>query len=380
MITDLIGLGLETTGRLSRRQALLGAASLLALAGRERPPNVIGIDNPDMPVAQLHEGPEHIIFMGSTWPTSDVIGTFYGSERSPDLGLSSVDVHIPPTHVPGNLEMPKQLPPDPATEFAIVAPAVYASDAAFIAGINRALALLPPDKRDILVFIHGYNTTASEALLRLGQFVEDTGYQGVPVLFTWASAGQATKYVYDINSALVARPQFGHMAALLSQTNARGFDVFAHSMGGFLTMEGVLALDLQGKFNTRGRLKTLVLASPDIDIDLFESQLAQMDIDKSKIFVLVSSDDGALRLSRFLSGGVVRLGAADAERVAALGVNVVDLSQISDETSGSHSKFASSPEVVQLIGAGLNANPGALYGGSPLSSMLAGVPIRVFRN
>ena len=244
------------------------------------------------------------------------------------------------------------------------------------------MAKLPPNKRNILVFVHGYNTTVSEALLRLGQLVDDTGYQGVPVLFTWASAAKATKYVCDLNSALVARPQFGKMAALLSQTNANGFDVFAHSMGGFLTMGSVLAPDLQGKFNTRGRLKTLVLASPDIDIDidLFESQLAQMDIDKSKIFILVSADDNALRLSRFLSGVVVRLGAADAESVAALGVNVVDLGEISDETSGSHYKFASSPEVVQLIGAGLNANPGALYGGSKLSAMIAGVPITVIRS
>jgi len=190
----------------------------------------------------------------------------------------------------------------------------------------------------------------------MGQFVEDSNYKGVPVLFTWASAAQATKYVYDLNSALVARPLFGQFAALLSQTNAIGYDIFAHSMGCFLAMEGALTLALQVNFNPRGRLKTLVLASPDIDIDidLFKSQLAQLNIDKSKIFVLVSSDDGALRLSRFLSGGVDRLGAADAEQVAALGVNVVDLSKIDDETSGSHSKFASSPEVVQLIGAGLN--------------------------
>jgi esterase/lipase superfamily enzyme len=367
-------------GSLSRRQALLGAGSLLALAACQRPPNVIGVDNPDNPVEALNQGRDRVIFMGSTRAASDVVGTFYGAERSPELGMSSVVVHIPPTHVRGNLEFPKQLPPDPDTEFAIVEPAVYANETAFIAGINRELAKLPPERRDILVFVHGYNTTASEALLRLGQFVEDTSYHGVPVLFTWASAGKATKYVYDLNSALVARPQFGQFTALLARTNAKGFDVFAHSMGGFLTVEGVLALDLQGKFNERGRLKTLVLASPDIDIDLFESQLSQMDIDKNKIFVLVSSDDGALRLSRFLSGGVDRLGAADAERVAALGVNVVDLSQIDDETSGSHSKFASSPEVVQLIGVGLNANPGALYGGSSLGALLEGAPITVIRN
>ena len=201
------------------------------------------------------------------------------------------------------------------------------------------------------------------------------------MLFTWASAGKPLKYVYDINSALVARPEFGQLATLLNQTNAEGFDVFAHSMGSFLTMEGALQLDLQNRLKPQGRLRTIVLASPDIDIDVFTSQLELMKIDKSKIFVLLSEDDSALWVSRIISGGVDRLGNANADRVGALGVNVVDLSKISDETSGSHNKFASSPEVVQLIGLGLNANPGALSGGrSLLGTLIEDVPITVIRN
>ena len=365
---------------LSRREALVGGASMLLLAGCDRAPDVIGIENPKFPFSQLHGGRDHTIFIASTRSASEVVGAFYGAGRSPELGLASVDVRIPPNHVRGDLEYPKRLPPDPNTEFAIVAPTIYNGDHAFIAAINRELATRSPDKRDILVFIHGYNTTASEALLRMGQFVEDTSFQGVPVLFTWASAGKAMKYVYDINSALTARPQFGQVAALLAQTNAKGFDVFAHSMGSFLTMEGILQLELERKFNNKGRLKTIVLASPDIDFDVFKSQLSLMHIDKRKIYVLLSEDDSALWISRILSGGVDRLGNANADRVAALGVNVVDLSKISDETSGSHNKFASSPEVVRLIGLGLNANPGALNGGtSPLGSLIENVPIRIIR-
>jgi esterase/lipase superfamily enzyme len=366
---------------LSRRQLLRASGAMLLLAGCDRPPDVIGIDNPEEPVLQSNLGWEHRVFIGTTRQATEAVGVFYGDKRSPELGLASVDVHVPPNHVKGELERPRHLPPNPETEFAIVAPTVYGTEHAFVAQINRELAKLPPNKRDILVFIHGYNTTASEALLRLGQFVQDTGYHGVPVLFTWASAGQLTKYVYDLNSALTARPQFGQMAALLAQTNARGFDVFAHSMGAFLTMEGVLNLDLQDKFNKRGRMKTLVLASPDIDIDLFESQLRQIKSDRSKIYVLVSADDSALRVSRILSGGVDRLGAAEAERVAALGVNVVDLSKIDDSSSGSHNKFAGSPEVVQLIGRGLNANPNALASSAqPLGALLEGIPIRILNN
>jgi esterase/lipase superfamily enzyme len=355
--------------------------ALFIVAGCERPPELIGIDNPEMPVLQTKVGTEHKVFIATTRQATEAIGALYGSERAPELGMASVDVHVPPNHVKGELERPKRLPPNPETEFAVVSPGIYANEAAFIAGINRELAKRPPGKRDILVFIHGYNTTTSDAILRMGQFVEDTGYQGVPVLFTWASAGQLSKYVYDMNSTLSARPKFGQLARILSQTNARGFDVFAHSMGSLLTMEGLLQLDLQGQLGKQGRLKTIVLASPDIDIDLFASQLKQLKYGKDKIYVLVSADDSALRVSRIISGGIDRVGQANAEQVASLGVNVIDLSKIEDSSAGSHTKFAGSPEVVQLIGKGLNSSPGALNGDTtPLASFLVGIPIQVFRN
>lgn len=372
------------SGRATRLFGISPAVMVLALfglGGCERPPELVGIDNPESPVLQSNLGKEHTIFIATTRAATEVTGALYGAERSPALGLASVDVHIPPNHIDGQLERPHKLPPDPATEFAIVAPAIYGNSSAFVAGINRELAKRPRGKRDVLIFVHGYNTTTSDALLRLGQFVEDTGYEGVPVLFTWASAGQLTKYVYDMNSAFSARPKLGELATILNQTNATGFDVFAHSMGTLLTMEGLLQLDLQGKLNQRGKLRTIVLAAPDIDINLFESQLSQMKVGKDKIFVLVSADDSALRVSRIISGGVDRLGSSNAERVASLGVNVIDLSKIDDSSAGSHSKFAGSPEVVQLIGRGLNANPNAAAGGnSTLGGLLEGIPITIFRN
>lgn len=126
----------------------------------------------------------------------------------------------------------------------------------------------------------------------------------------------------------------------------------------------------------------IVLASPDIDIDLFRTQVAQLPkLLIEKMYILVSSDDAALRFSRRIAGGVPRVGAADTAELERLGVTVIDLSDVKDSSSGSHSKFAGSPEVVKLIGAGLNSTGGfessSQYG---LDDLLAGLPIRVFRN
>jgi esterase/lipase superfamily enzyme len=365
-----------------RTAAPLLALLALALAGCARPPDLVGIENPDVPVASVPDLTRHRIFLTSTRAASEVVGAFYSGERAPALGLASVDVTIPPTHVVGELERPTRLPPDPRTEFAVIDPVIYRSDATFIAEVDRELAARPPDERELLLFIHGYNNTTSDAILRLAQFVEDTGFQGVPVLFTWASAASASRYVYDLNSALVARTELKIMSDVLTRTNARQVDLFAHSMGTFLLMEGLVEAQQAGYLGRRAQIDHIMLASPDIDIDLFRTQIAQLPPPiLGKMYLFVSSDDSALRISRRIAGGVPRVGAADAAELEELGLTVIDLSEIDDSSSGSHSKFAGSPEVVRLIGAGLNSAGRFGEGTTPgLDRLLAGVPIRILGN
>jgi esterase/lipase superfamily enzyme len=319
----------------------------------------------------------------STRGASDVSGVFYSSERAPELGLASVDATVPPTHVTGALERPKKLPPDPRTEFTVVNPTVYDNEAAFIAEINRELLKRPPGKRDILIFIHGFNNTTSDATLRLAQFVEDTDFSGVPVLFTWASAAKGSEYVYDLNSALIARSQIGKLTTILNKTRAESVDIFAHSMGTFLTMEGLVRQQAIGRLDKGITIDHIVLAAPDIDLNLFETQLAELPPSiVKKMYLLISKDDFALRFSRQIAGGVQRVGAADTAKLERFGVTVIDLSSIEDSSSGSHSKFAGSPEVVQVIGAGMNSSrrfgePGS---SNTLEEFLANIPITVVRN
>jgi esterase/lipase superfamily enzyme len=356
---------------------------LLALvAGCARAPDLIGIDNPQVPVAALPDLSQHPIFIMSTREASELAGTLFGTDRAPELGLASVNVTVPPTHVSGQLERSKRLPPDPRTDFTVIDPTVYATDAAFIASIDRELARRPRADRDILLFVHGYNNTTSDAVLRLGQFVEDTGFQGVPVLFTWASAASASRYVYDLNSALIARSKIKEMSEILARTRSNSVSVFAHSMGTMLAMEGLVDAQLTGTLGRRNHIDAIMLASPDIDIDLFQTQISILPRDVvERMYLLVSQDDAALRFSRRIAGGVPRVGAADAAYLEQFGVTVIDLSEIEDSSSGSHSKFAGSPEVVRLIGAGLNSHENfSNTESSTFQELLAGVPIRILRN
>ncbi len=335
------------------RLCLAGIAVVLTLTACGRPPEFIGIDNERVPAATVAEATRHKVFIATSRSPSSEPGQFYSRRRSDTLGLSSVVVSVPPTHQISKLERPKNLPPDPRRQFAVVDPVVYGSDSDFLASLNRELSKRAPSDRSILVFIHGYNNNLSDAVARMGQFVEDSGFSGVPVLFSWASFGSQWEYVYDVNSALLARVLMNDTADLLSRANANRIDVLAWSMGSLAIMEGIVYASATGRFDRADRLKNIILASPDIDLDLFRAQLKLAPQEIANIYVLASKGDRALGLSRWLAGGQTRLGQADLAELEGLGVSVIDLSDIDDVGSKNHGKFAKSPSIVQLIGRGL---------------------------
>lgn len=354
------------------------AALGLLLAACASPPQLIGVDNPLIPARSVPGASLQKVFIVTTREDSEVVGALFSEIRADALGLASVTVSIPPTHELGRLERPRSLPPDPRREFAVIDPTIYDGDHAFIDALNHELASRPPQQREIMFFVHGYNTTASTAVLRAAQFVEDTVFQGVPVLFTWASAGRLTEYVYDINSALIARPSLREAGQILDQTIATGYYIFAHSMGAFLTMEGLVDAVQEERFDfDDGSLQGIVLASPDIDLDLFRTQLQILAPLRDDVYVLFSEDDYALNVSRWLAGNVPRVGAADAEALAGFGVTAIDLTEIADTQSDSHSKFLGSPAIVQAIGQGLNDVPDYSGRETPLQQLFGGLPVRV---
>nr|WP_269149735.1 alpha/beta hydrolase [Ruegeria lacuscaerulensis] len=208
---------------------------------------------------------------------------------------------------------------------------------------------MPKGKRSSLLWIHGYNTNLTDAVLRFAQFLEDTGYSGVPILYSWASQARLGAYVYDINSALIARDQLEEVPGLLKDSPVETIDIVAHSMGNLVAMEAARGIANRGLFNVSGKLRSVILASPDIDIDLFIAQLSAIPKDKRRFYVLTSENDQALAVSSLIARNP-RVGQLDATLISELGLNVIDLSQVQDTTTVHHSKFADAPEVVRLIG------------------------------
>ncbi|NDR57915.1 alpha/beta hydrolase [Aliiruegeria sabulilitoris] len=328
---------------------LLGLIVFTFLEACAGPPNLIGVQQKSEEASSEGAFTEHRVLLATTRRRSDNPAELFSGQRAVGTSYALLDVSVPPVHQTGKIEQSKGGSPDPRKDFTIAPPIMVPNEQQFLSTLNAELRKRPPNDRTVMIFVHGYNTNLSAALLRIAQFVEDTDYAGVPVLFSWPSGANALKYVYDLNSAIHARDALVDIADLADRSVAQQFDVVAHSMGNMLVMEGIRQIAL-----TRGlriqKSRYIILASPDIDADVFAKQVMAVPREQRQFYVLVSDDDAALRLSRKVAGGVPRVGAADADRLAEIGVAVIDLSQIDDGRSIHHSKFADAPEVVQIIG------------------------------
>ena len=119
-------------------------------------------------------------------------------------------------------------------------------------------------------------------------------------------------------------------------------------MGSLLTLEVLRFVRASGGDAAMARIGAVVLASPDVDIDLFAQGIERLGRDRDKITVITAENDRALAISRRLAGGVVRAGAADRERLDALGVRVADASEFGGRGLN-HDLFLRDPDVRSVV-------------------------------
>ncbi|WP_205929530.1 alpha/beta hydrolase [Rhizobium leguminosarum] len=277
--------------------------------------------------------------------------TLFNGERSPKPFMTDVAVSIPPKREPGTVQWPQRLPPNPATDFAVTRvkqiDTIPEGRAWFRQHIQGGHAL---------VFIHGFNNKYEDSVFRLAQIVHDSRMQATPILFTWPSRAQLTGYEYDKESTNYSRTALEQsLRVLAADPDVKDITILAHSMGTWLAMESLRQMGIRdGHVNSK--IHNVILASPDIDIQVFAKQYVEMGEPRPKFTIFVSQDDRALAASSFITGNVSRLGAIDPSkepyrsRLEKAGITAIDLTKVKTEDSLHHGKFAESPEIVQLIG------------------------------
>jgi esterase/lipase superfamily enzyme len=277
--------------------------------------------------------------------------------RGDENYYTDISVSIPPSEnrKAGRIQWPKSRHPNTEKEFATLS-VNQLDDAAINNWFSEKSA---EHEGNFLIFVHGFNTPYDGGVFLLAQIIHDSNMKDAPILFSWPSRGKVLSYDYDRESATYSRTALTSLIEkLIKNDKVHKINIFAHSMGSWLTMESLRTIKLKDG-SISPKINNIILASPDIDVLVFKNQYNDLGADAPPITILASKNDEALKLSRVIGGNIDRLGLVDFTKepyksaVNGLNLNVIDVTQVKGGGASEHLKFSESPEIVKLIGESL---------------------------
>lgn len=265
----------------------------------------------------------------------------FGAEIDNRLHFGKRIVRIPSSHRPGELGSPlwkrlltgidDRITVDPAT--------VLAPDA-FTREVRAFLARLDPADRNVLVYIHGFNTSFDDAALRAAQLGFDLKVPGITAFYSWPSRGNLTAYLTDV-SAIEASEQ--HIADFLVKATALADNgkvhIIAHSMGNRGLLRAMHRATAQAALRSGTRFGQIFLAAPDVDAALFRQLASVYPQVSERTTLYVADQDKAFAALEWLSDGgrvggappVLVLPGIDTVRVHGAGLFQLGHSYIAEE-------------------------------------------------
>jgi esterase/lipase superfamily enzyme len=263
------------------------------------------------PVVESAEGSSRVSVLAVTnrqRSTTDA-GEMFNGERAEDVSYASITVSIPPdsSREIGQAQWPESLPGDPQRNFVTVS-ADYLDKKTFSAAVS--VAAKQAGRSKVLVFVHGFNNRFDDAVYRFAQVVHDSKAEGIPVLFTWPSRGEMRlgAYGYDRESANYSRDALEQLLdTLAANPNVKEVNILAHSMGNWVALEALRGKAIGGG-KIGNKIRNVFLVAPDVDVDVFRTQIGRMGVSRPRFALFVSQDDKALGLSQIIWGGMPRLG------------------------------------------------------------------------
>lgn len=273
-----------------------------------------------------------------------------GAERSEDLSFSRYGISVPPARRPGQISTPRRREADPKVDFLVSEQTDFTGQSEFLATLRSTVRSRPPSARDVLIYVHGFNNTFPEGVLRMAQLTHDLRLNAVPIHFAWPSAANPLAYERDRGSALFSRDALEGVIGMARQAGARRVIVIAHSMGAFLTMETLRQMAIARPGSVVREVHGVVLISPDIDVEVFRTQAKRIGTLPRTFAVFVSERDRALRLSARLTGEEERLGTlTNPQEIADLKVALINVSEFTDDGGLGHFVPGTSPELIGIL-------------------------------
>lgn len=274
---------------------------------------------------------------------SDDPNIFYGPDRA-DLDLGVVTVSVPRNRELGSIPRRDRYPGDldgyRADYFIIDRVEPFADDYAFTDALGQAMD--GSERRELFLFIHGYNTDFRGAAERAAQLAVDLEIDGVPALYSWPSRGSLLGYFADGREVTDEniRDLEAFIFLLMNGAGADRIHIVAHSMGNRFLVEALARLAQTYPSPPEPLFDQVVWASPDVDAAHFMERLPALRHLADGMTLYASSRDRALLLSRRINGGNPRAGdSSPPYPVVVEGLSTVDTTLAGGRGLG-HSDYA----------------------------------------
>ena len=263
---------------------------------------------------------------------------YYTGERG-KLQYGVTEVSIPKIHRLGKMERPKDWwiwqEKEKLGKHVMIIKLDSINEKTFLNFLKSKLTHV--EKKDILIFIHGFNVTFAESIRRTAQISYDLKFKGVPMAYSWPSQGDVDSYMRDESSIQYTVPHLlTFLQTIIENRKDANIHIIGHSMG---TRALTNALkEISYIYPNKHVFKNIILAAPDIDKDVFLGLLPFIEKTTDQITLYASSDDSALKLSNTLHSGE-RIGQGGDDIFVFKGLVTIDATGIDTSLLG-HSYFA----------------------------------------
>lgn len=248
------------------------------------------------------------------------------------LNYGRASVNVPCERERGELPRPESVlifqrePLDSKKHFHLKAVTSIEDAASWLDAIEGAVA--PSRRREVLLYVHGYNNGFADAAYRAGQLHADLGIDGATVFYSWASRERLLGYGRDratVESAEEIRALADTLAALRN-SDATTVYLVAHSMGNRLMLAALEQLADRPDSPERN-FNELILGSADIEQNLFEDHWARASTLVDRATLYASSQDKAMWGARLFAGDR-RIGDAAPRPLVFDGVRTIDTTAV----------------------------------------------------
>src|SRR6185369_15193625 len=163
-------------------------------------------------------------------------GPRYTTDRSPGgrIEVGRCEVTIPRTHVVGEVETPSVFRLEISEDISrhlVLQKTERLGNSKFYDLLRRRVE--KSDRRELFVFVHGFNVSFEDAALRTAQIHYDLKFAGAPIFFSWP-ANDKFIFTYPADETNVAwsvphLKQF--LLEIVKESQAQSVNLIAHSMG-----------------------------------------------------------------------------------------------------------------------------------------------------